>query len=501
MEIFLLDFTGASFLAPVIATAIVLAALVLLAVKSPGVAVIASPVCLMVALCVPETVFEFGGCDADASLAVLKILSPLLFFVPLLTVLVVGPREGEDHWPQRAVKWLFALLGAAVAGTVLLFLLGLLGMLSMGFLVLLAAVVVRYLWVRAHVITTYVVSTIGSVMRQNLPLADALLTEADGRADKRGRVLTDIGEYLLEGYPLSDAVQAGFRGCPGHVLAMIVAGERAGQVPSALAAIEADLAKRGSEIAKYRPVHPLYPLVLLFFMVPIVGVLGIFVIPKFKDIFDGMAIELPRSTVLLFEGMRIVGPLLGLLMGMMLVAVPLFVYTRFRPRRAGDPHLLSRVGDWVKWRLPVLHWFEKGFSMLQAVECLRLSLVGGATVDAAIANTLDLDVNESYRARLRDWFDQVMRGRDVADAARASGVGAALARAFDTKLGGDDAPRILEDLEGYCRANYTYARNVARNILWPVTMILYGVLIGFITYSLFAPLARMIDYMNATVMP
>jgi type II secretory pathway component PulF len=315
-----------------------------------------------------------------------------------------------------------------------------------------------------------------------------------------------IKEWLVQGYSLSDSIRRGYPKCPGHAVAMIDFAERTHQLPVALKAIEADMMARAEERRRIKPVSPCYPLVLLIIMFFIVLGLSRFVMPKlyevFGDMFEGEA--LPAATRLLFgitDFIAYRSPLPWLIPLIIIVVLIAAIYVRFRPRRPHEPHLLSRMGDFIKWRLPILHWFERNHSMVQAVEVLRLSLNAGCTVNDAIANTLDLDVNNCFRKRLRRWLRDVEAGRDISASARERGLGSALAWAFDQNVNRGNTPAVLEMLESFYRSNYSYRINLVRFILEPLVTISMGLMVGFVVYAVFSPLVATIDHLAVFITP
>ena len=159
------------------------------------------------------------------------------------------------------------------------------------------------------------------------------------------------------------------------------------------------------------------------------------------------------------------------------------------------------MGDFMKWHLPVLHNFEKNYSLVHVVELLRLSLSAGCAVNDAIKNTLGLDVNNRFRKRLQRWLEKVERGDNIAAAIKESKLGSPLAWAFDEKVNQGNTLTILETLESFYRSNYSYYVNLARFIMWPCLILFMGLIVGFVVYAIFSPSILIIESLSGKVLP
>ncbi len=476
---------------------LVLAVYIYLGFKEPAIALVTSP---FVAL----TIFVIGSVDETAAM----IIAPLIFFATVIAVSASKREPGSEQWPQICAKWILIiflfLLLSVTAGVVF----GPLGFVGLIFFILFMSSIIAYTLTSRHAIATYVISTIGSSMRQNLPLPMALESAAGGRADTRSIILQRIQKWLVQGYSLSESIKRGYPKCPGHAVAIIAAAERIDQLPLAIGAIEADMAAKADDRRRIKPVHPLYPVILMGFTLFILLSVMKFVIPQFKSVLEEMVGEagLPAATQFLIGIVRFVGDEFGWLIWLafvltIFVVVPVSIRVRFRPRRPEKPYLLSRIGDYIKWHLPILHWFEKNYSMVQVVELLRLSLNAGYTVDDTIKNTLELDVNNCFRKRLKEWLEKVKRGDNIATAVRESKLGSALAWAFDEQVNQGNTLSILEALESFYRTNYSYYVNLARFIMWPCITLIMGLMVGFVIYALFSPSITVIKSLTGLVTP
>jgi len=181
-----------------------------------------------------------------------------------------------------------------------------------------------------------------------------------------------------------------------------------------------------------------------------------------------------------------------IVIGIIFLMAIIYIIVRFRPRRPQKPLLLSRIGDFIKWHLPILHWFENNYSTLQVVEVLRISLNAGCTVNNAVANTINLDVNCCFRKKLQKWLRQIEAGDNIADAARQCGLANSLSWAFQQQENLENTLPVLEMLESVWRSNYSYRVNLARFILLPSTTVVMGFMVGFIAYAVFSAIVAII---------
>ncbi len=481
----------------VVIAILVLAVYIYLGFKKPAFALVTSPV-------VALTIFIAGSADESEAM----IIAPLIFFATVIAVSVSRRETGSEQWPQICAKWILIiflfLLLSVTAGVVF----GPLGVAGLIFFILFMSSIIAYALTSRHAVATYVISTIGSSMRQNLPLPMALESAAASRTDSRSIILQRIQKWLVQGYSLSESIKRGYPKCPGHAVAMIAAAERIDQLPLAIGAIEADLVTKADDRRRINPVHPLYPVIVMGFTLFILLSIMKFVIPQFKTALEEMiaGATLPFATRFLIGITRFIGDEYGWLIWLtfaltILVVVPVSIRVRFRPRRPEKPYLLSRIGDYIKWHLPVLHWFEKNYSMVQVVELLRLSLNAGYSVNDAIDNALGLDVNNCFRKRLKEWLEKVKRGDNIATAIRESKLGPALAWAFDEQVNQSNTLPILETLESFYRSNYSYYVNLARFIMWPCVTLIMGLTVGFVLYAIFSPGIMIIGHMAELVTP
>lgn len=486
-----------------------------LGLKKPGIALITMPAACCVFIFIMFTEYNRGA-TFDALFAI-----AIVIIVTFSSVFLAWRRPGMGKWRLTLTwaKWLVLCLAFLVLAVTCFFAVANLPSFQFPFLLLVLFAItfigaaISYGLTSRHATAAYVISTIGSSMRQNLPLPMALESAAGGRDDNRAKILSSISKWLVEGFSLSESIKRGFPKCPGYAAAMITAAERINQLPLAFSSIEADMAEKAEESRTLRSVNPYYPnpyypLVLIFCLGNIVWAVLTFIMPQFMQILMEMtpAAQLPAATRALIQIVRFVawdhGVLFFIALAFMVLMVfPFCIYARFRRRRPHEPYTTSQIGDFVKWHLPVFHGFEKNYSMLQTAEMLRLSLNAGGTVNQAIDSALYLDVNGCYRKRLQKWLGKVEAGQNIAAAARQSDVGSGLAWAFDEQANQGNTPAVLETLESLYRSSYSYRVNLARLIMCPCVTLIMASIVGFVVYAIYSAPVAIIYQMAEAVYP
>ena len=347
-----------------------------------------------------------------------------------------------------------------------------------------------------------IISAIGMSMRQSLPLPMALNSAAHGQKPKESKIFTNVAHWLSQGQPLSEAMRRGYPKCPPELLASIAAAEKINQLPNAIKTIESDITEKVNDCKQIRPDYKWYPVVVGSIAFLICLGLLYFIVPVFAEVLadmsDGMA-GLPALTQTLLNLSLWLKGRNGL--NLLLVLIPIvwiqlhLMYIRFRRRNPQQPRQLSRIGDSLKWYLPVLNWFEQNYSQLQLIETLKVGLRAGYPVNTLLRNSLELDMNYWYRNQIREWLYKIERGDNIAQSALKSGIGKTLAWAMDDTVNKGNAPLILESLEEVYRGQYNYRMNLLNAVACPLTVIGLGACVGLVVTAMFLPMVKMIEIM------
>jgi general secretion pathway protein F len=469
-------------------TIFILVLYIFLGFKTPRFAIITLPV-------VGSILFIFA---ASNELFAPAIVSLCIFPATLISILFMRHETDVIPWPKRTAKTgliiLICIIFLAAFSITVSSLLGVYIGMFMGFVFL---YFVGASFTQRNATVAFVISTIGASIRQNLPLPMALQSASENIKYEHSQILRQISKWLVQGYSLSESVKRGFGGCPARITALIATGEKTGQVPQVMQAIEKDLLQKADDNKREKPAYPAAYFIMVLIIMSLIALgLSVGVIPKFSEVLKVMAGgSIPKSTQILVAAADTIfkyGKLSTIVVGIIFLAAIINIKVRFRPRRPQKPLFLSRVGDFIKWHLPISHWFENNYSTLQIVEVLRIYLNAGCTVNNAVANTIDLDVNYYFRKKLQKWLKQIEAGDNIADAARQCGLANSLSWAFAQQENPENTLPVLEMLESVYRSNYSYKVNLAKFIILPSTTICLGVMVGFVAYSVFSAIVAII---------
>ena len=132
---------------------------VILAFKRPGIALVILPVvCFLVG---------YAAVLRDSPENILFV--PVIFIVTLLVVLMTRREPDSESWPQKCAKWMLIILAFLLLFITVGFVFSSLSIVGFMFFILFVGSIIAYGLTSRHATAAYVVSTIGSSMRQNLP--------------------------------------------------------------------------------------------------------------------------------------------------------------------------------------------------------------------------------------------------------------------------------------------------------------------------------------------
>jgi type IV pilus assembly protein PilC len=448
--------------------------------KKPGWGLVTMP--LIVTILVIVSMADENIVILCAALSIIPVVIALVRWAPCASPL-------ETPWHKTIAVIVLTIFQYLVLLAALTFIFNVLGPLLF---VLIVVGVVRSKRTLRYSMAMDILSAIGMSMRQSLSLPMALTAAAEGQNRRQARIFRDITSCLVQGLPLSESLRRGYPKCPPELLASIAAAEQMNQLPRIIETLQSDMAEKVNDYNRVRPVHPWYPLLVFVVAFFVIVSMAVFIVPTFSEVLSDMSdgkAQLPASTQYILEFAKYLTGRKGL--NAFFVTLPLavfiiYVFTMgFRRRKSQHVKRLTRLEDWVKWHLPVVHWFERIYSQLQLTELLIVGLNAGYPVNITLRNAQSLDVNHCFRQRIENWLARIEQGENIGLAAVKAGFDKTLAWAFDDTVNKGNTPLILESLEEVYRSRYSYRLNILNSVGCPLMVLSIGLMVGWVVYALF----------------
>lgn len=220
------------------------------------------------------------------------------------------------------------------------------------------------------------------------------------------KVLGDVREKVEHGSSLSSAMRGHIGTFPPLMVNLIKAGETGGFLDEALLSVAKNYEKEAQLRATVKSALTYPVAVLIMAFLAVIGML-IFIVPTFKNMFEGLGGELPIPTqilVVLSENMIWIGPVL-LVIG---IASTLW----WRANRYKDE--VRAVADRLKLRIPVFGELLKKVAIARFTRNFATMMKAGVPILQSLAIVGETSGNWVIEDALRKVQESVKAGKSVA---------------------------------------------------------------------------------------
>ena len=251
-----------------------------------------------------------------------------------------------------------------------------------------------------------------TVLQRGLPVEQAILSAAENHDRAIGVRFFMVAAHIEDGARLGESLEKEPRFLPPQVNAMLGAGEKLGDLKKVLPACREVLRVAPDTVRS--TMHYMVAILLLFAPIAcwIIGLLAVFVIPKFKEVAAGFSGKISPLALFVFQNVHKLILLEAIIfLGLTTVAV---IYI-------GGPGLVRwfqfrsvPVVDWITWRVP---WKRK--KLLRAFSAMLAVLLDGGVPEAvAVRLSGDCTANEICRRRAHRVIAALEKGVKLEDAVR-----------------------------------------------------------------------------------
>ncbi len=227
------------------------------------------------------------------------------------------------------------------------------------------------------------------------------------------KIIRGIVNQIETGSSLSKALSIYPKYFSDAQVGMVEAGESAGRLNQTLLEIAKNSEKQAAFISRIKGAM-IYPIVIITVMIAAGIAVMVFVMPKIKDMFEGLGGELPMLTQKLIAlSDFLVGKTLGLsniLWILIVVAVILAVFLQWKKTKTGD-YVWTRF----VFALPLFGKLAKKAALAQFCRGLSTMVSSGIPIIKALRITATSVGNQLYQKRINQIADDVKHGITIAE--------------------------------------------------------------------------------------
>ena len=317
-------------------------------------------------------------------------------------------------------------------------------------------------------------------------------------------VLRQVADDVEGGATLSEAMARHPRAFDRLYTNMVAAGEAGGVLDVILQRL-AEFMEKSQRLKRKVVGAMIYPVMVVFFAACIVTGIMVFVIPRFKEIFEDFDAELPGITVMLinisnwFAGTQVTegGASKDVFPGWIIIMASPFamilLVKLLQQSQAG-----RYIIDTLKIKLPVLGNILSKTAVARFTRTLGTLINAGVPILEAITITKETSGNEVFARALGTVHDAIREGESFANPLRASKVvdGIVVNMVDVGEETGDLDKMLIKVADNYDEEVEVLVGGLV-SMLEPIMVVVLGGIVLFIVLALFLPLVNLINSVSA----
>jgi type IV pilus assembly protein PilC len=318
---------------------------------------------------------------------------------------------------------------------------------------------------------------LGAFLRAGISILDALEAISEEATPVLKRTLVEMADQLRAGDPFSETIATHSEHFPSYFPGIIRSAELSGQLDTVLEQL-AGYMDRDLETRRKIKSALTYPIVLgIMSFVTVVVLIG-FVLPKFKDFFDGFDAKLPTTTKLLLglgDFMGSYGHFVFATFG--LIGLLVFLYAR------SERGHLTR--DRLSLRLPVVRDVTRASVIERFCRILSAMVQAGIPISDAMTAAIDSTNNRVFAKKLVTASEHMLRGegmaRPLSDTDLFPGMVTQMMRVGEETGTLDQQLEIAAD---YYEKDLTFKLGKLTALFEPLVIVFMGFIVGFVAIAL-----------------
>lgn len=327
---------------------------------------------------------------------------------------------------------------------------------------------------------------LATMMKSGVPLLQAFDIVGKGHSNRAvGKLLMDIKSDVETGSSLANA----FRKHPLYFDSLfcnlVAAGEAAGILDSLLDRLATYKEKIQAIKGKIKSAL-FYPVSIIVVAFIITAVIMIFVIPAFKELFQGFGADLPALTLMVMTISDFFVDYWWAIFGGVGGGLYVFFYTWKRST------VMQHVMDRLALRLPIFGEVIRKATIARWSRTLSTMFAAGVPLVEALNSVAGAAGNQVYFEATRNIQNEVSTGSSLVDAMTATNVFPSMVLqmvSIGEESGSLDA--MLSKIADFFEAEVDDAVEALSSLMEPIIMVVLGTLIGGMVVAMYLPIFKM----------
>ncbi len=299
-------------------------------------------------------------------------------------------------------------------------------------------------------------------------------------------VLSKAAASIRNGVQISEAFSSSQIPFARIYRASLLAGERSGHLEQVLEKFNAYLSKI-SNLRRKIVGGLTYPVILLAFMIAMVGIIAVFVIPRFSSFFSDMDAQLPAVTLFFMTATQFLRNNLLAIGGALLLAyAALRLLERLNPR--------VTILDQLKLRVPFLGRIAHENAVAVFARTLSILISGGIPVPESAEIAVETFANRFYYNQVRDLPEKIRQGNLLSAALEEAPVMprilVEMVRVGETS---GNLTSVLDESAEYYERSLDSRMSALISLIEPVIIIGLGMVIALMLVSVYLPIFSIVE--------
>ena len=293
-------------------------------------------------------------------------------------------------------------------------------------------------------------------------------------------------EDIESGATLSEAMSKQPKAFDDLYVNMVRAGEAGGALELILQRL-ADFKERAQSLKRKVQGAMIYPVVVVLVATLIVGFIMVYIIPKFKKIFEGFGTELPKITEVLITTSDFVAAYW--FMGPVLPIAFLLMIKIIRKNKTGE-----YIVDLIMLKLPVMGKIVQKSTTARIMRTLGTLIASGVPILEALTIARDTSGNAVFKRAFDNIYAAIREGESIAVPLKEARI------VDDLVVNMVDVGEETGALDNMMyKVADVYDEEVAVlvdgmiKLLEPLLVVVLGLVVGFIVIALFMPLIKLLN--------